>query len=213
MNKNEQFVITINRELGSGGRTVGCLLAEKLGVAFYDKALIKSLEKKFNLTVEEIECLKAQKKKWWSDFMRISSVGHGISTNTQWTMAEAESHVPTTEMIFKAEKEILLEIAQEESCVIAGRMGFSVLKDHPNHLSILILASMEHRLARVMRKKGLSKDEAMKLINTVDNMRERYVKNFAHTSRYEARNYDLVIRMDGKSEEEVADLILKYIGF
>ena len=51
MNKNEKFVITINRELGSGGRTVGRKLAEKLGVKFYDKALIKSLVEKYDLTV------------------------------------------------------------------------------------------------------------------------------------------------------------------
>ena len=55
MNKNEKFVITINREIGSGGRTVGSKLAEKLGVPFYDKALIEALIKKYNLSVEEIE--------------------------------------------------------------------------------------------------------------------------------------------------------------
>ena len=60
MNKNEQFVITINRELGSGGRTVGRLLAEKLGVPFYDKAVVKALQEKYNLTVEEIERPQAQ---------------------------------------------------------------------------------------------------------------------------------------------------------
>ena len=64
MNKNEKFVITINRELGSGGRTIGKLLAEKLGVSFYDKALIKELEKKFNLDKEEIERLKGSKTQW-----------------------------------------------------------------------------------------------------------------------------------------------------
>jgi cytidylate kinase len=188
------------------------MLAEKLGVTFYDKVLIRTLEKKFNLTVEEIEHLKAQKKRWWADFMRISSIGHGITESFSGSVADAERDVLTTEMIFRAEKEILLEIAHEESCVIAGRMGFSILKDHPNNLSILILASKEHRLARVMRKKGLNEKDAMKLIDKVDRMREEYVKNFAHTSRYEARNYDMVIRMDGKTEEEVVDVILKYIG-
>ncbi len=57
MNKNEKFVITINRELGSGGRTVGRILAEKLGVPFYDKALIKALEEKYHLDTEEIDVL------------------------------------------------------------------------------------------------------------------------------------------------------------
>ena len=67
MNKDEKFVITINRELGSGGRTVGRKLAEKLGVEFYDKALIKALQEKFHLTVDEIEKLKGQEQGWWSD--------------------------------------------------------------------------------------------------------------------------------------------------
>ena len=70
MNKNEKFVITINRELGSGGRTVGRKLAEKLGVDFYDKAVIKGLEEKYHLTVEEIEKLKGRKHGWWADFKR-----------------------------------------------------------------------------------------------------------------------------------------------
>ena len=55
MNKNEKFVITLNRELGSGGRTIGRLIAERLGVPFYDKALIKALEEKYGLTTDEIE--------------------------------------------------------------------------------------------------------------------------------------------------------------
>ena len=62
MDKKEKFVITINRELGSGGRTVGRKLSEKLGVKYFDKALIEGLTKEFGLTVEEIEKIKAQKK-------------------------------------------------------------------------------------------------------------------------------------------------------
>ena len=71
MNKNVKFVITINRELGSGGRTVGEKLAAKLGVPFYDKALIKALTEKYNLTVEEIERLKGRSHSWWADFKRV----------------------------------------------------------------------------------------------------------------------------------------------
>ena len=71
MNKNEKFVITINRELGSGGRTVGRIVAEKLGVPFYDKALIRALEEKYELTTQEIERLKGRKRSWWSDFKRV----------------------------------------------------------------------------------------------------------------------------------------------
>ena len=68
MKKQEKFVITVNRELGSGGRTVGRKLAERLEVKYYDKALIQGLTKEFGLTVEQIEKVKAQKKTWWNEF-------------------------------------------------------------------------------------------------------------------------------------------------
>jgi cytidylate kinase len=211
MDRNQKFVVTINRELGSGGRTVGRLLAEKLGVEFFDKAHVRAIEEKFNLTIDEIERLKGKKDSWWTDFMRVGSIGHGISYTPyeRWKDGPQE---PTTENVFKAEKEILLGIAEEESCVIAGRLGFSVFKNHPNHFSIFIQASMPYRLERVMRKQGLSEAEAKKIIDKVDKMREEYVKKFSGTSRYDTRNYNLVISMDGKTEEQVVDIILKTIG-
>ena len=208
MNKNEKFVITINRELGSGGRTVGRLLAEKLGVPFYDKALIKALEEKYNLTSEEIERMKGRSNNWWSDFERIVSLGHGMKLDTP----SKNIDVVTTNVLFKAEKEILEGIAHDESCVITGRLAFFVLKAHPNHLSIFIQAPMKNRLERVMRKQNVSEEEAANLINKIDKMREEYVKKFSGTSRYDTRNYNLVISMDGKTEEEVVDIILKTIG-
>ena len=67
MNKYEKFVITINRELGSGGRTIGEKLGKKLNVPFYDKALIKQLKEQYHLTVEQIEYLKGQKHNWWAN--------------------------------------------------------------------------------------------------------------------------------------------------
>ena len=69
MKLNEKFVITINRELGSGGRTIGEKLAKRLGVPFYDKVLIQGLQERYGLTTEEIERLKGQKHNWWADFM------------------------------------------------------------------------------------------------------------------------------------------------
>jgi hypothetical protein len=63
-----------------------------------------------------------------------------------------------------------------------------------------------------MKKQNLSWKEAMKVINKVGKMREEYGKNYTQTSRYDTRNYDLVINMDGKTEEQAANLILNYIG-
>jgi cytidylate kinase len=214
MNKNEKFVITINRELGSGGRTVGEKLAAKLGVPFYDKAVIKSLEEKYHLTVEEIETLKGRKQNWWADFKRVVGIGEGIVNRSKYyqvAMGE-EPELLTTDEVFKAEKEIVNGIADEESSVIAGRTAFFILRNIPNRLSILIQAPMAQRIERVMRKQGLSREDAEKAIKKVDKMRENYVNKYTGTSRYDTRNYDLVISMEGKTEDEAVDLILKYIG-
>ena len=209
MNKKEHFVITINRELGSGGRTVGEILAKKLGVTFYDKALIKALEEKFNLTADEIEKLKGRKTRWWEDFKRIAEVGTGL-VDSRSCLAKygKQPDVLTTENVFQAETEILNEIAEEESCVIAGRCGFFVFRNHPNHLSVLIQAPMANRVARVAAKQHISEAEARQIIKKVDNMRENYVTRFTGTTRYDTRNYDLVFNADGKTEEQIADQIL-----
>ena len=214
MNKNEKFVITINRELGSGGRTVGEKLAAKLGVPFYDKALIKALTEKYNLTVEEIERLKGRKHGWWAYFKRVVGIGQVFINSSKYYEVEMgkETELLTTGEMYKVEKEIVKGIAADESCVIAGRTAFYIMKDQPNRMSILIQASMDYRIERVMKKQGLSREEAEKVIKKVDKMRENYVNKYTSTSRYDTRNYDLVISMDGKTEDEVAEMICQYIG-
>ena len=215
MKKDEKFVITVNRELGSGGRTIARKVAEKLGVALYDKVLIKSLEEKYNLTTEEIEKLKGSNHPWWEDFKRVASIGGS------WILEHSPYHSPedvkslfdqpTTDELYKAETEILQGIAENESCVITGRSAFDVFRAHPNHLSIFIQASLPYRVNRVMRKQNVSRDTARKIIEKVDKMRENYVKKYTGTSRYDTRNYDLVVYADCLSEEEIVDIIMKYI--
>lgn len=216
MNKYEKYVITINRELGSGGRTVGRKLAEKLGVEFYDKALIKGLEEKFNLTFEEIEKMKGRNHSWWEDFKRVARIGEGWGVGNGQQYYQVDSvNMPdllTTDEIFKAETDILQGIAEEESCVIAGRSAFFVFRNHPNHLSILIQASLPFHVERLMRKQQVTEEVARKTIEKVDKMRENYVMKYTGTSRYDTRNYDLVFKVDGKSEDEIVNQILSFIN-
>ena len=127
-------------------------------------------------------------------------------------MTGKDGYLVTSSDMFEQDKEILTRVAEEESCIIAGRSGFSVFANHPNHLSILIQAPLEHRIQRIMTKQELSREEAEKIIKKVDEMRENYVKKYSGTSRYDTRNYDLVINMEGKTEDEAVDLILQYIG-
>ena len=116
MNKREKFVITINREVGSGGRTVGRKLAERLGVKYCDKAIVEGLTKKFGLSIERIEEIKAQKKSWWNDINNYyTTLIHSASMPM-----DAEVKLDNDSM-FETEKHILTELANQTSCVVAGR--------------------------------------------------------------------------------------------
>lgn len=211
MNKYEKFVITINRELGSGGRTIGEKLGKKLNVPFYDKALIKQLKEQYHLTVEQIEYLKGQKHNWWADCKRsMMMLPNYVGPSYIGTPVNMPDFLITDE-IFQTETEILKGIAEDGSCIIAGRSGFYIFRDHPNHLSILIQASMQHRIERLVRKRGITYQQAHEIIKQVDEARENYVKKYTGSSRYDTRNYDLVINMDDHTEDEALDIILKYI--
>lgn len=213
MNKQEPFVITISREVGSGGHTVGSILAEKLNIRYADKLLIESLQKQFNLTVSGIEKLKGEKSNWLISLLdKISPVPSAKTLGIDSRYTQEFRIDVTTEDIFKAEEKIIKEFAALGSCVIAGRSGFFVLKDHPNTLNVFITASKPHRIERIMKKQGLSEESAAALIKGIDQARENYTKRFAGVSRFDARNYDLVLSADGHTEEQLADIILNYIG-
>ena len=213
MNTNEKFVITVAREIGSGGRTIGRKLAAKLGVRYSDKELIRNLREKFNLTTYSIEKLKGEKKSWLADFIQMVApmpkVGMLLDTDSKF-LQELRSDV-TTNDIYKAESEILNAIAEESSCVIAGRSGFFVLKDHPNKLDVFITASRENRIKRIVRKQHLTETEAETIMDSIDEARDNYVKRYTGKSRYDARNYDIVLNADDHTEDEIVDIILSYI--
>ena len=207
MKTNERFLVTISRELGSGGRTVGQLLADRLGVKFYDKYLLQRLVKEFGVDEKAIESLKGTKQGWWTEFCNKLTRTAG-SGQYRFGLDSAEDGI-TPDALYRAETRILGDIAAEESCVVAGRAGFYVLRSHPNMLRVCIRASAEHRLHRVMERQNLT--EAEEAIRKVDEMRENYVKHYTGTSRYDIRNYDLVLNMDSLSEEDAVEIIMAYI--
>jgi len=213
MNTQKDFVITVSRELGSGGRTIGRILAQKLNVRYSDKELIHSLQQKFSLTTSGIENLKGQKKNWFNDFIQLVAPAPDASMFVEagsLYIKEFRADL-TTDDIHEAEIEIIKAIADEGSCVIAGRSAFFVLKDHPNKLDVFITASMEHRIERVMRKQNLTREQAVEVIERIDKMRDNYIKRYTGKSRYDVRNYTLTLNVDELSEEEAADVILDYI--
>lgn len=207
MDKTKRTVVTINRELGSGGRTIGEKLAARLDIKFYDKALIQELTRKFELSVDELEKVKASRRNWWNDFIQNYMNRYNVEERFN-----VEANVATTENIFRVESQFLRNLAKDESCVIAGRSGFYIFRNDPDAVRILIQSDMPHRISRVMAKQGVSEQEARDIIAKADKGREHYTQQFSGTSRYDTRNYDLVLNVAGLTEDEAVDIITEYIN-
>ena len=207
MDTAKKFVVTINKEIGSGGRTIGETLAKRLGVKFYDKALVRELTSKFNLSTEELEAAKAKKRNRLADFTATYHNRYLIDAPKR-----TNAYVPTSENIFRVESDFLKHIASDESCVIAGRSGFFVFRDEPNALRIMIYSSLDKRVQHVMAKNGVTEAEARDIIASVDKGREAYTKRFSGTSRYDVRNYDLVLNVANMTVDEAVDVIMAYIN-
>lgn len=202
MNK---IIITINRECGTGGREIAYLLGEKLGLKVYDRAILDSIAEQFDMTIENIERVKAQKTNWWSDFCRFYQQ-FGAASHTSSTKPEA-----TPLSVYYAEARVLRELAAQESCIIIGRAGFHVFRDDPDALHMLIIADKDYRIARMAAKYNLSSEEAEALIDNIDYKRDTFVKTVADTSRYDARNYDFVFNVSGLTPEKVVSFLVENI--
>lgn len=206
--ENPKLIIAINREFGSGGREIAYKLGELLGINVYDKAILDDLKSKFNLTIDEMEQIKATKTSWWDDFCRFYQ---------QFGAAGYDGYMPkedlevTSQQIFHAEAHILRSLAEQESCIIIGRSGFHVFKDYPYAVKIFFIADRKARVKRIMEQFALDESTASKRIDEVDKARENYTQTFAGVSRYDARNYDFVFNVTHFSTDLVAQFLAENI--
>lgn len=205
MDKKPNFVVTINREAGTGGRSIGAKVAKHLGVRYFDKAVTEQLTQYFNLSADEIEKHKAEKS-WWLKLLHSF-----LSTEEMTAPVDVIPPSPTPENMYSVEEETLKELAKNESCVIAGRSSAYVFRDYPNSVKVLITSTIEKRVERIMEKQGKSREDAIKLIEELDEGRESFVKKVTSLSRYDARLYDLVINVANMTEDEAVDFIIRYI--
>jgi len=207
-NQPTNFVVAINRECGTGGHTIAKLIGKKLGVNVYDRAMLDSLTEKYGLTKEKIEQIKSKRTRWWNDFQlfyrQFDTMGQAVS--------DAKPRV-TSLQLYYAETQILRDLASKESCVVVGRSSFSVFSDHPCVTRIFITASDEYRIARMMRKRSITDKEAKRIMDDFDESRENYTRTFAKTSRYDARNYDIVFNVSDYTEEEAAQFLTDLIVY
>ena len=202
--ENPKFVIAINREFGSGGREIAYKLGELLNVNVYDKAILETLTSKFNLTVEEMQRIKASKPNWWNEFCRFyqqfGAAGQGGYT-------PQEDREVTSQQIYLAETQILRDLASQESCVIIGRSGFHIFRNHPYAMRIFFIADRKARVKRVMEKFALDEDAASMRIDKIDEARDTYTQTVAGVSRYDARNYDFVFNVTQFPTDLVAQFL------
>lgn len=202
--ENPKFVIAINREFGSGGREIAYKLGELLNVNVYDKAILDTLTTKFNLTVEEMQRIKAAKPNWWNEFCRFyqqfGAAGQGGYT-------PQEDREVTSQQIYLAETQILRDLASQESCVIIGRSGFHIFRNHPYAMRIFFIADRKARVKRVMEKFALDEDAASMRIDKIDDARDTYTQTVAGVSRYDARNYDFVFNVTQFPTDLVAQFL------
>ena len=201
----QKFVITINRESGSGGKEIATKLGELLGVKVYGKEILASILEKYNLTHEDVEKIKATKPGWWADFCRFYKQ-FGTTAAIAYDSFEVDS-----KQLYAEEEQILRDLAEQESCIIVGRTGFHIFKNNPNAMRLLIIANPEHRMKRLMKKQSVSEEEAREIMERTDKARENYTKSFAGTSRYDARNYDMVLNVSGLSTDQVAQFLAENV--
>ena len=203
--ENPKFVITINREAGSGGKEIAYKLGELLGVKVYDKEILASIREKYNLTEEEIEKIKATKPGWWSEFCRFYKQ-FGTTAAIAYESFEVNS-----KQLYHEELRILRNLAEQDSCIIVGRTGFHIFKDNPNAMRLFLIANPEHRIKRLMKKQNVNEDAARDIMERTDKARENYTKSFAETSRYDARNYDMVINVSPYTTDQVATFLAENV--
>ena len=203
--ENQKFVITINREAGSGGKEIAEKMGELLGVKVYGKEILASIREKYNLTEEDVEKIKATKPGWWADFCRFYKQ-FGTTAAIAYESFEVNSR-----QLYYEEAKLLKNLAEQESCIIVGRTGFQIFKDNPDAMRLLIIANPEYRVKRLMAKQGVNEKEAREIMEKTDKARENFTKTFAGTSRYDARNYDMVINVSGFTTDQVAQFLAENV--
>ncbi len=182
----KHIVITISREYGSGGRYVGKLLSEKLGLPFYDKELISLSAKESGLSKEYIETIDEKN-----------------------TTMKTESN--NDDRLFIAETKVIQDLAKKSSCVIVGRCADYILKDYKNTLKVFLYSDDKSKEERAVTYYHIPKNKASKYIKDINKKRRKHYKYYTGRDWDNRNNYDLLINVDALGVEKTADQLVEYI--
>ena len=199
------YVITIGRQYGSGGREIGRLVADALGIKYYDKELLMESSKASGVKPEVFE---AADERTPSFFSNIWSFNLGFKTGSYLLGSSPNSD----EKIYAAQSNVMKTLAQNSSCLIVGRSADYVLRNHPGLISIFIHSSIEDRILRIMNRRGInSAEKAREIAEKKDKLRASYYNFYTDKVWGDAAGYDLSIDSSKLPADAVADFIVSYV--
>ena len=202
----KSFVITISRQLGSGGAYIGQQLANNLNVFFADREIISKAAKQLSILEENLESREEKILSFWQSLRKTTPMTQGLYIVPVSPILEF-----TDDELFAVESDIIKHIAGEGPAVIIGRCGFDVLKEYPNHISIFMHADNEFRNERIQKLHNTSYEVAEKMIEKSDRARATYCKTFTGKEWKDARNYDMTIDTGKLGVDNSVDFILNYL--
>ncbi len=197
-------IYTIGREFGSGGRKVGELLAERLGIKLYDKELLQLAAKESGFCEEIFE---NHDEKPTSSFL-YSLVMDTYSMNGYSSAPFLD--MPLNHKVFLAQFDSIKKIAAQESCVIVGRCADYALADNPDCLNVFIQAPLESRIKRVSRRANLTENKAKDMCIKQDKQRASYYNYYTSKKWGDSNSYHLTLDSAKLGEAGCVDMILKF---
>ena len=172
-------IITISREFGSGGRLIGEEVAKKLGIAYYDKNIISEIAEKSGLSPEYIqENAELSPKK---GLLAYALAGRDITGKS------------VEDMVYEAQRKVILDLAEKEPCVIIGRNTDYILKDRDDVLNVFIHGDMPEKTQRIIRLYNVEEKEAVKMMADTDKRRMTNYNFYTDQKWGKASNYTLCL--------------------
>lgn len=203
----DRYVITIGRTFGSGGRALGRLLADKLGIGFYDKELLVKAAEKSGMSPEYFERNDERVPKYFSGLFSFS---HGYNPMSFY----AGSSSITADHIYEAQCDFMHDIASASPCVIVGRTADYVLRDVPNVVNLFVHASMDVCVKRIVeRADTLTADEARSLAERTNKLRASFYNFYTDKKWGAASSYDLTMDLSVLPLDAAADYVIEYLRY
>ena len=199
----KNFVITIARGFGSGGKTIGRLLAQRLDVDYYDNDLIRLASEESGINIELFG--KADERVKTNLFKKYSgSYGEDV-------IPPDSDEFVSNDNLFNYQAKIIRSLADKQNCIIIGRCGDYILKNHPNAIRLYVYADHATCIENVMDIYGVSPKQAAKRIEEIDKARANYYKYYTGGTWSDVANYDLCINTTDIGFEKSVDVILSYM--